>query len=100
MRPASDTRSSVYPENLIATCGRCHSAANANFVRYQPHGDPRDRAKYPLLFWSWLFMTLLLVGTMSFFLLHTFLWLAPVNINPPRRRGPAHSAAQPPSPAP
>jgi hypothetical protein len=95
MRPASDTRSSVYAENLVATCGRCHSAANANFVRYQPHGDPKDRTKYPLLFWSWLFMTLLLVGTMSFFLLHTFLWLVRITINRLRGGGPAHTEAQP-----
>jgi hypothetical protein len=81
MRPASDTRSAVYVENRVATCGRCHSRANVNFVRYEPHGDPKDRAKYPMLFWSWLFMTTLLVSVMSFFLLHTFLWVMRLAIN-------------------
>jgi hypothetical protein len=52
-----------------------------NFVRYEPHGDPKDRAKYPMLFWSWLFMTTLLVSVMSFFLLHTFLWVMRLAIN-------------------
>jgi hypothetical protein len=90
MRPASDTRSSVYAENLVATCGRCHANANANFVRYQPHGDPKERTKYPLLFWTWLFMTTLLVSVMAFFLLHTFLWVTRLAINRRRGRGRAH----------
>lgn len=89
MRPATDPRSSVYPENLVATCGRCHAAANLNFVRYEPHGDPRERTKYPLLFWTWLFMTLLLVGVMAFFLLHTFLWLTRLTLDRLRGGDPA-----------
>ena len=90
MRPASDARSSVFPGNREATCRRCHANANTNFVKYQPHGDSKDRAKYPLLYFAWLFMTLLLVGTMSFFLLHSALWVMRSTIN--RRRGtlPAH----------
>jgi nitrate/TMAO reductase-like tetraheme cytochrome c subunit len=90
MRPASDTRSSVYAENLVATCGRCHANANANFVRYQPHGDPKERTKYPLLFWTSLFMTTLLVSVMAFFLLHTLLWVTRLAINRRRGRGRAH----------
>ena len=75
MLPPTDPRSSVNPANLVATCSRCHPGANARFVQYLPHGDPQDRARYPLLFWVWLFMTTLLVGVFSFFGLHTILWL-------------------------
>lgn len=75
MRAATDPRSSVYPLNLVATCARCHPDANANFARYYPHGDPRERTKYPRLYWPWLFMTSLLVGVMGFFGIHTGLWL-------------------------
>jgi hypothetical protein len=94
MRPQSDARSSVSAENIVATCQRCHPAANANFARYQPHGDPKDRAKYPLLFWTWLGMNTLLASVMTFFLLHTLLWLIRLAINRMRRGGPAHAEGQ------
>jgi nitrate/TMAO reductase-like tetraheme cytochrome c subunit len=75
MRPASDPESTVHPLNLVSTCAKCHPAANQNFVRYYAHGDTRDRERYPVLFWSWLFMTTLLVSVWSFFGLHSVLWL-------------------------
>jgi hypothetical protein len=89
MRPAADPQSSVYPMNLVATCARCHAGANLNFIRYYAHGDPRQRTKFPLLFWPWLFMTVLLVGVMSFFAMHTGLWLLRSAID--RRRGRGHA---------
>jgi len=85
MRPASDPQSSVYPLNLVATCAQCHPAANQNFVRYYPHGDPTQRTKYPVLFWSWLVMTTLLVSVFAFFGLHTALWLTRLAIERVRR---------------
>ena len=81
MRPVNDTLSSIYPENRVQTCGRCHAHANTNFTKYEPHGDPKNRAKYPLMFFTWLGMTLLLVGTMGFFLLHSALWFMRSMIN-------------------
>ncbi|MDE3053893.1 MAG: hypothetical protein KGJ70_08400 [Gemmatimonadota bacterium] len=81
MLPATDPKSSVYPTNLVATCAQCHPQANANFVKYQPHGDPRNRARYPLLFWTWLFMTTLLVSVFAFFGVHTLLWLGRLTLN-------------------
>jgi len=75
MRSPSDPESTVYPANLVQTCGQCHEGANANFVKYYPHGDPTQRARYPRLYWPWLLMTALLVGVMSFFVLHSVLWL-------------------------
>ena len=35
------------PLNLIATCGKCHTGANASFVKYDPHADAHDAAHYP-----------------------------------------------------
>jgi len=75
MRPASDAKSTVFAGNLVETCGQCHEGANANFVKYYAHGDPTQRTRYPRLYWPWLFMTVLLVGVMSFFVLHSVLWL-------------------------
>lgn len=86
MRPASDIRSSVHAVNIVETCAQCHPAANQNFARYYAHGDPRQREKYPLLFWPWVFMTGLLAAVFTFFGAHTLLWLARLTIDRVRRR--------------
>jgi hypothetical protein len=91
MRPANDPQSSVHATNVVATCARCHPAANENFAAYYAHGDPRDRAGYPVLYWVWLFMTVLLVSVMTFFLIHTLLWLTRVAVE--RVRGGGHRGA-------
>ena len=91
MRPANDPQSSVHATNVVATCARCHPAANENFAGYYAHGDPRDRAGYPVLYWVWLFMTVLLVSVMTFFLIHTLLWLTRVAVE--RVRGGGHRGA-------
>jgi len=93
MRPVDDPHSSVYPLNLVGTCARCHPDANANFVRYYPHGDPKERTKYPRLYWPWLFMTTLLVGVMGFFGIHTGLWLIRSALD--YRRGTSHEENRP-----
>jgi nitrate/TMAO reductase-like tetraheme cytochrome c subunit len=86
MRPASDTASSVNPVKVVATCTRCHEEAGPGFAQYQPHADPRDRAKNPELHWTWLFMNALLLGVMGFFGLHTALWLTRLTIDYRRAR--------------
>jgi predicted CXXCH cytochrome family protein len=73
--PASDPRSPIAPQNLVATCGRCHKGANSSFVKYQPHANARDRKLNPALYFVRLFMNLLLAGTLTFFVIHTILWL-------------------------
>ncbi|MGA2888340.1 MAG: cytochrome c3 family protein [Terracidiphilus sp.] len=73
--PASDPRSPIAPANLVATCGRCHAGANASFVQYQPHANARNRKLNPALYFVRLFMNLLLAGTLTFFVIHTILWL-------------------------
>ncbi|MGB8259517.1 MAG: cytochrome c3 family protein [Terracidiphilus sp.] len=73
--PSSDPRSPVHQSNLIVTCGKCHQGANASFVQYQPHANARSRKLSPALFYVRLFMNLLLAGVLSFFLVHTILWL-------------------------
>jgi len=90
MRPATDLESTVHPLNLVTTCAKCHPRANQNFVRYYTHGDVSDRERYPILFWSWLLMTTLLVSVWSFFGLHSALWLTRLTIERVRRRGEGH----------
>ncbi len=100
MYPADDERSSVHPNNLVATCARCHPTANDNFAQYYPHGDPTDRENYPDLYWTWRFMSTLLAGVFLFFGIHTVLWIIRLMIN--RARGLGHDGGPrsgPPSPA-
>jgi predicted CXXCH cytochrome family protein len=73
--PASDPRSPINKANLVTTCGRCHAGANARFVQYQPHANARNRKLNPALYYIGLFMNLLLVSVLTFFLIHTILWL-------------------------
>ncbi len=93
IRRASDPKSSVFPANLVATCRQCHASANQNFVRYYAHGDPRDRQRYPRLFWPWLAMTGLLAGVFTFFGAHTLLWLTRLAIDRIRGRTAPPAAA-------
>ena len=72
--PAADTRSSINPAHLIANCGRCHRGFNPRFVAYKAHPDYHDRKNYPALFWTFVFMSGLLIGTFLFFWVHTLLW--------------------------
>jgi len=72
--PASDPDSTLHEANIVATCAKCHPAANARFAQYQPHATHDDRENYPEIFYAYWAMTLLLVGTFAFFGIHTILW--------------------------
>jgi formate dehydrogenase gamma subunit len=37
--PSTDPRSSIYKDNLMATCGKCHNGARANFAQSKVHVD-------------------------------------------------------------
>ncbi len=63
----------------MTTCGRCHAGANASFVQYQPHANARNRRLNPALYYIRLFMNLLLASVLTFFLMHTVLWLVRSN---------------------
>jgi len=73
--PADDPDSSVHADNLVETCGRCHDGANANFVQFDPHPQPQDKEHSALVYYWWLFMVGLIVGTFAFFGIHDLLWL-------------------------
>ena len=73
--PASDPRSAISKANLVKTCGRCHKDANASFVQYEPHANARDRKLNPGLYYVRLFMNVLLISVLTFFVIHTVLWL-------------------------
>jgi cytochrome b subunit of formate dehydrogenase len=73
--PSDNPDSSLSKIHVVETCGQCHPRAHLQFAGYLSHATHHDKDKYPFLFYSFWFMTILLVGTLSFFLLHTLLWL-------------------------
>jgi predicted CXXCH cytochrome family protein len=86
--PASDPRSPINKANLIHTCGRCHAGANASFVQYQPHANARNRKLNPALYYIRLFMNLLLASVLTFFALHTVLWLVRARLQQAKTKSP------------
>ncbi len=72
--PARDPRSAVSAEGRVATCQKCHPGTNTKFARYDPHPNPKSKARDPLLFYTAIFMKWLVLGVMAFFGLHTVLW--------------------------
>jgi predicted CXXCH cytochrome family protein len=79
--PTTEPASALSRDNVVETCGQCHPGSHRRFAGYLTHATHHDQAKYPWLFYSFWFMTLLLVGTLSFALLHTFAWLIRLWLN-------------------
>jgi cytochrome b subunit of formate dehydrogenase len=71
----TDPASMLGRDNVVETCGQCHEGSHRRFAGYLTHATHHDRDNYPWLFWSFWGMTALLVGTLSFALLHTFAWV-------------------------
>jgi cytochrome b subunit of formate dehydrogenase len=75
VQPISNPASHLSTNNILATCQKCHPTATAKFTEYKPHANPLDQKNYPLFHLVFLAMTGLLIGTFSFFGLHTLAWL-------------------------
>ncbi len=73
--PITNTESTLSRENIVDTCGECHPGAHRRFAGYLTHATHHDPEKYPFLFWAFWGMTTLLVGTLSFAMIHTLAWL-------------------------
>ena len=71
----SDPDSTLSHFNVVETCAQCHPKAHRQFAGYLSHATHHDPDRYPYLYYSFWFMTFLLVGTLSFFIVHTFFWL-------------------------
>jgi predicted CXXCH cytochrome family protein len=66
--------STLSRNNVVETCKKCHPSSNHKFVGYFTHATHHDPDKYPYLYYTFWAMTFLLVGTFTFFGLHTLLW--------------------------
>jgi 5-methylcytosine-specific restriction endonuclease McrA len=73
--PKKDPASSINPANILKTCVKCHKNATVSFTKYYAHGEPLDRKNYPILFYTFVIMTTLLVCTFAVFWVHTLLWM-------------------------
>jgi cytochrome b subunit of formate dehydrogenase len=73
--PSSDPDSTLSHWNRVDTCATCHPRAHRQFAGYLTHATHHDKDRYPFLFYSFWFMTILLVGTLTFAILHTMAWL-------------------------
>jgi cytochrome b subunit of formate dehydrogenase len=73
--PPTDPASHLSRANIVATCGKCHPGSHRKFAGYLTHATHHDRRKYPVLFYTFWFMTSLLVGTLAIAGTHTVLWL-------------------------
>lgn len=73
--PTENPNSHLSHDNIVGTCGQCHSGSHRQFAGYLTHATHHDRTKYPILFWVFWFMTSLLVGTLIMAGTHTLLWL-------------------------
>ncbi len=82
---ANNPKSSVGSLNIVQTCKKCHPDANQRFTGYLTHATHHNKAKYPILFYTFWGMTSLLIGVFGFFGLHLLMWL-PRSIQGMRKR--------------
>jgi cytochrome b subunit of formate dehydrogenase len=73
--PVNDPRSRLSRNNIVNTCGKCHTGSHRQFAGYLTHATHHDPQKYPFLFYTFWGMTTLLVGTMIVSGSHTLAWL-------------------------
>jgi cytochrome b subunit of formate dehydrogenase len=88
--PPTEQASMLSRDNVVETCGQCHDGSHRRFAGYLTHATHHDRDRYPWLFWSFWGMTALLVGTLTFALLHTLAWVVRLLLN--RDEWKAHKA--------
>lgn len=58
-------------------CAKCHEGSSASFASYVVHepapGSAAARASFPILYYTYWFMLVLLLGTLAFFIPHSLL---------------------------
>ena len=80
IQPSSNPESRMHLDNRLEACQKCHSGkkdiplATAGFVSFSAHGATDDFARYPQIWVANKIMVNLLIGTFTFFWLHTLLW--------------------------
>ena len=73
--PTWEPESRLSRQNIVETCAACHEGSHRQFAGYLTHATHHDKDKYPILYYTFWFMTILLVTTFTIFGTHTLLWL-------------------------
>jgi hypothetical protein len=93
--PASDPRSPVNKANLVPDLRPLPCGRQPSFVQYQPHANARNRKLNPALYFIRLFMNLLLASVLTFFMIHTVLWLIRSRYDQIKKKRPQKEARMP-----
>jgi cytochrome b subunit of formate dehydrogenase len=75
IRASTDPESKISPVHIQETCAQCHEDVNKRFTGYLTHATHHDKNRYPVLYYTYLFMSTLLISVFLFFGFHTLLWL-------------------------
>ena len=78
--PTANPDSSVHPSHRTATCAACHPGATDRFATYPVHADPRDRERYPGLWWADHIMSGVILVVWCLAGLHILLWFVRATI--------------------
>jgi cytochrome b subunit of formate dehydrogenase len=90
--PNWNPESRLSRDNIVDTCGKCHPGSHRRFAGYLTHATHHDREKYPVLYYTFWFMSFLLIGVFAFFGFHTLMWL-PRSLKERKRRKELHLAS-------
>ncbi len=74
LQKVDDPTSKVHVNNRLKTCQTCHEDAPEGFLGFHAHGNADDFEKYPFIWLTAKFMTLLIIGVFAFFWTHVVLW--------------------------
>ena len=63
-----DPTSTTYRNNLVVTCGQCHTGVNRRFTTGRVHVSPEQRAASPILYWIanvYVILIFVVIGVMT-----------------------------------
>ncbi|MBL8731111.1 MAG: hypothetical protein JNN13_01940 [Planctomycetes bacterium] len=73
--PKDAKGSTLHADHIVGTCAQCHPNSNVGFTGFLAHATHSDKENHPQLYWAFMAMTWLLIGTFGFFGLHLIAWL-------------------------
>jgi cytochrome b subunit of formate dehydrogenase len=73
IKPSSDPTSTIYPANLVHTCGQCHPGANQNFAKGAVHVLEADESHFRIIYWIRTIYIVLILLTIGAMFLHNLL---------------------------
>lgn len=72
IRPQDDPLSSIHPDNIVKTCGKCHPDANANYAKGRIHINPKSEESGSIYYISGFFKWLTII-TLTLLAIHVML---------------------------